>query len=103
MRSSKIKVVLSEEKSMQVSLPQDVENFVQRQLNDGRYQDATEVIVAAIALLQRQEDIYHGRLSELQADARIGLAASERGEVVDGTVALTQIRSNLRSRYDSTH
>lgn len=88
---------------MQVSLPQDVEIFVQRQLSDGRYQDATEVIIAAIALLQQQEDIYRGRLSEIQADARVGLEASERGEVVDGTAALSQIRANLRSRYDSAH
>ena len=98
-----MKLVLSTEKSMQVSLPPDIEIFVQRQLSDGRYQDATEVIVAAIALLQQQQDIYQGRLSELQADARIGLEASERGEVVDGTTALSQIRSNLRSQYASTH
>ena len=85
---------------MHISLPLDVEIFVQRQLSNGKYQDATEVIVAAIALLQQQEDIYRGRLNELQADARIGLEASERGEVVDGTIALSQIRANLRSRYD---
>ena len=98
-----MRLVLSTEKSMQVSLPLDVEIFVQRQLSDGRYQDATEVIVAAIALLQQQQDIYQGRLSELQADARIGLEASARGEVVDGATALSQIRVNLRSRYDREH
>ena len=86
---------------MQVSLPPDVEVFVKSQLSDGRYQDVSEVIVAAIALLQQQQDNYKGRLSELQADARIGVEASKRGEVVDGTTALSQIRVNLRSQYAS--
>lgn len=86
---------------MQVFLPPEVEILVQRQLSTGRYQNATEVILAAVTLLQEQENIYRGRLSELQTDALIGWEASERGEVFDGAAALAQIRANLRSGYDS--
>jgi antitoxin ParD1/3/4 len=43
---------------MQVSLPPEVEALLQRHLNSGKYQNAIEVIVAGIRLLQQQEDIY---------------------------------------------
>ncbi|NJR15436.1 MAG: type II toxin-antitoxin system ParD family antitoxin [Calothrix sp. CSU_2_0] len=84
---------------MQVSLPPEVEALLQRQLNSGKYQNAIEVIVAGIKLLEQQEDIYQGRLSELQQEALIGLEASQQGKVVDGLTAMNQIRDNLRQRY----
>ena len=84
---------------MQIVLPPEVEALVQRQLTRGKYNSAIDVILAAIKLLEQQQDIYQGRLQELQQDALIGHLASQRGEVVDGTTAMAQIRANLRSRY----
>lgn len=82
---------------MQIFLPPEVEALVQRQITSGKYQNAIEVILAGIKLLEQQEDIYQGRLQELQQEAQIGLEASQRGEVVDGSTAMAQIRANLRS------
>jgi antitoxin ParD1/3/4 len=87
---------------MQVSLPPEVEALLQRQLNSGKYQNAIEVIVAGIRLLEQQEDIYQGRLSELQQEALIGLEASQQGKVIDGLTAMNQIRANLRQRYGAS-
>ena len=87
---------------MQVSLPPEVEALLQRQLNSGKYKSAIEVIVAGIRLLEQQEDIYQGRLSELQEKARIGLEASQQGKVVDGLTAMNQIRDNLRQQYGAS-
>ncbi|MBD2521326.1 type II toxin-antitoxin system ParD family antitoxin [Nostoc sp. FACHB-133] len=84
---------------MQIVLPPEVEALVQRQLTSGKYQNAIAVILAGIKLLEQQEDIYQGRLQDLQQEARIGWEASERGEVVDGSAAIDQIRANVRSRY----
>ena len=86
---------------MQIVLPPEVEALVQRQLISGKYNSAIEVILAGVKLLEQQQDIYQGRLQELQQDALIGWEASQRGEVVDGATAMTQIRANMRSRYDS--
>lgn len=69
---------------------------MQRQLTIGKYQNVLEVIVAGIKLLEQLEDIYQGRLQELKQEARIGLEASQRGAVVDGSTATAQIRANLR-------
>jgi antitoxin ParD1/3/4 len=87
---------------MQIVLPPEVEALVQRQLTSGKYQNAIEVILAGIKLLEQQEDIYQGRLQNLQEEARIGWEASQKGEVVDGVTAMAQIRANVRSRYGDT-
>ncbi|WP_321206917.1 ribbon-helix-helix domain-containing protein [Tolypothrix tenuis] len=95
-RSLKIKITPTPKKSMQIFLPPEVEALVQRQITSGKYQNAIEVILAGIKLLEQQEDIYQGRLQELQQAAQIGLEASQRGEVVEGSTAMAQIRANLR-------
>jgi len=82
---------------MQIVLPPEIEDLVQRQLDRGRYQTAVEVILAGVKLLEQQEDIYQGRLPELQQEARLGWEAAQRGELVDGTTAMAQIRTNLHS------
>jgi antitoxin ParD1/3/4 len=87
---------------MQIVLPPDVEALVQRQLTSGKYKSALEVILAGVQLLEQQEDMYQGRLQELQQEAQIGWEASQRGEVVDGTAAMAQIRANLRSRHGTS-
>ncbi|BAY79621.1 hypothetical protein NIES25_61060 (plasmid) [Nostoc linckia NIES-25] len=50
---------------MQIVLAPEVEAFVQRQLTSGKYENALEVILAGIKLLEQQEDIYQGRLQDL--------------------------------------
>jgi antitoxin ParD1/3/4 len=67
-------------------------------LTSGKYNSAIDVILAAIQLLEQQQDIYQGRLQKLQRDVQIGQQASQRGEVVDGATAMAQILPNLRSR-----
>lgn len=84
---------------MQIVLPPEVEDLVQRQLASGKYQTALEVILAGVKLLEQQEDIYQGRLQELQQKARIGWEAVQRDQLLNGTTAMAQIRANLRDRY----
>jgi antitoxin ParD1/3/4 len=80
---------------MQLSLPPEIEQLVQQQIDSGKYASIVEVIVAGVKLLE-QQDIYQGRLQELQQDALVGWEASRRGEVVDGMTAMEQIRTGLR-------
>ncbi len=86
---------------MQIVLTPELEQLIQRQLAAGKYQSALEVITAGIHLLDQQEDLYQGRLPELQQEAQIGWEAAQRGDVVEGSVAMAQIRENLRSRHVS--
>lgn len=86
---------------MQIVLPPELEQLIQHQIAAGKYQSALDVITAGIHLLEQQDDIYQGRLPELQQDAQIGWDAVQRGELVEGTTAMAQIRENLRLRHAS--
>jgi antitoxin ParD1/3/4 len=87
---------------MQIILSPEVEALVQRQLSNGKYQSVLDVILAGVQLLEQQEDLYLGRLEELQEEAQLGWEAAQNGEVVEGAIAMAQIRANLRSRHSET-
>lgn len=84
---------------MQIVLPPELEQIIQRQIAAGKYQSALDVITAGIHLLEQRDDLYQGRLPELQEDAQVGWDAAQRGELVEGPIAIAQIRENLRSRH----
>jgi antitoxin ParD1/3/4 len=86
---------------MQITLPPELETLIQQQLDSGKYETAIEVILAGVIRLEQEEDIYQGRLQELQRDAQIGWEAVQRGELVDGATAMAELRANLRTRYAS--
>jgi len=88
---------------MKIVLSPEAEAIVKRQLTSGKYENALAVILAGIQLLEQQENLYQGRLQDLQQDAAIGWQDSQQGKVVDGATAMAQIRTNLRSRYNSSN
>ncbi len=84
---------------MQVTIPPELEALVQQRLKTGRYNTPIEVLMAGVALLGQQEDIYQGRLQDLQHDALIGWEASQRGESINGPTAIAQIRARLHAKH----
>jgi antitoxin ParD1/3/4 len=53
----------------------------------------------AVLATYQQEDIYQGRLQDLQQDAAIGWQAAQRGDVVDGPTAMETLRADLRAKH----
>ncbi|OKH16073.1 type II toxin-antitoxin system ParD family antitoxin [[Limnothrix rosea] IAM M-220] len=84
---------------MEITFPPEIQAFMQRQVKNGKYADTPALIFAALELLQKQEDIYQGRLLDLQQEALIGWDALQKGEVVDGEEGLTSIRDRLRIKH----
>ncbi|MCV3212759.1 type II toxin-antitoxin system ParD family antitoxin [Plectonema radiosum NIES-515] len=83
---------------MNVSLTPELEQFIQSQLESGRYASSDELIIAGIKLLEEQERIYKGRFDELQREIIIGIKASEQGEVVDGETVFRELEQKLQQR-----
>lgn len=83
---------------MNIALPAEIQDFVDRQVNSGKYADPPTLILAALQLLQQQENIYQGRLLELQQEALIGWDALQNGEVQDGETAIAEIREHLHQK-----
>ncbi|AVH71846.1 type II toxin-antitoxin system ParD family antitoxin [Nostoc sp. 'Lobaria pulmonaria (5183) cyanobiont'] len=85
---------------MYVSLTPELEQFIQSQVESGKYSSSEEVILAAIKQLEVRENIYKGRFEELQRLIMIGVEASERGEVIDGETLFHQLQQKLQERRE---
>lgn len=66
-----------------IVLDREGEEFVERMLESGRYEDASDVIVGALRLLKDHEQLGDLKRAELLAKLDEGLASAERGEGVD--------------------
>ncbi|MCC6756168.1 MAG: type II toxin-antitoxin system ParD family antitoxin [Solirubrobacterales bacterium] len=66
---------------MALRVPADLEERIRQKVESGEYDDAVEVIRAAMRLLDRRD----AQLQELRASIAEGLAAIERGEGVELT------------------
>ena len=87
---------------MNVSLTPELEQFIHSQVESGKYTSALEVIRAGLKLLDERERIYKGRFEELRQEIIVGIAAAERGEVVDGEIVFRELRQKLQQRQTQT-
>lgn len=81
-----------------MSLTPELEQFIHSQVESGKYSSVNEVILAGLRLLEERERIYKGRFEELQREVLIGSEQLERGEVVDGPTAMSELREKLQKR-----
>jgi antitoxin ParD1/3/4 len=69
---------------MNVSLTPELERLVTAKVKSGMYGSSSEVIRAALRLLQQWEADQAARLDALRRDVGIGIEQADRGELVDG-------------------
>jgi antitoxin ParD1/3/4 len=69
---------------MQVSLPPELEHFVESRVSAGEYQSHDAVVAAGLSLLQKRVRDREEALSGVRSKIRIGVEQADRGEVVDG-------------------
>ena len=81
---------------MNISLTPELEQFVQSTVNNGRYSSASEVVWAALRLLEQREIERLVRLEELRKEIMIGIEASDRGEVFDSEEVLRELREEIQ-------
>ena len=81
---------------MNISLTPELEQFVKSTVNNGRYSSASEVVWAALRLLEQREIERLVRLEELRKEIMIGIEASDRGEVFDGEEVLRELREEIQ-------
>lgn len=68
---------------MQITLQTEIEQYLTEKVKQGQYQSIDETINESVKILIERDRIYQGRFEELQQEIAIGVAASERGEVID--------------------
>ena len=82
---------------MNVSLTPELERFVKDLADSGRYRSASEVVRAAVRLLQEHEAERTARLRALQRRIEIGVDELERGEGKPADEVVEEILRTLRS------
>ena len=64
---------------MNISLPQQLEQWVKQRVDTGMYDSASEVIREALRLLRDQEDLKQLRTQELRRQLQVGVEQLDRG------------------------
>lgn len=81
---------------MNIQLKAEYEQFIQNRIATGRYENAEDVIVKALKLLESWEKDYQEWEEETKKKIAAGLASIERGDVVDGEVVMARLEEKLR-------
>jgi antitoxin ParD1/3/4 len=85
---------------MPITLQPEQEQFIQTQLATGRYINATEVIAEALQLLEKRNH-YDRWVEELRNKIDIAAAELDRGEGIDGEIAINQLRARLHKKREA--
>ncbi len=80
---------------MDISLKPELESFVSSQIGLGKYRDSNQMIEEALKLLEKRLQ-YDQWVQELEQKIDVAVAQLERGEGVDGEVAIAQLRQRFR-------
>lgn len=66
---------------MTTTLPDDLEEYVKAEVQNGNYSCITDVIRAGLNLLEDQDTLRQIKLERLRKEVAIGIAAADRGEL----------------------
>ena len=83
---------------MNVNLTPKLERLVQNKVKTGRYNSASEVVRAALRLLEENDRIRAAQLAGLRKGIDEGLASLDRGEGVDGEQFMAKLISDLDAK-----
>jgi len=87
---------------MNVSLTPELEEFIEKEVQTGMYQSASEVVRAGLRLLQDENApkprFLVSSAVELEQKLLVGLRQLDRGEGISGDVAATQLRERAQAR-----
>jgi antitoxin ParD1/3/4 len=84
---------------MDIPLTPETEQFIQHQIEIGKFSSVSDVIEAGVKLLAERERLYKGRFEELQREVMIGIEQLDRGETLDGETFMQELKAKLQKRH----
>ena len=85
---------------MTVTLPPQLEQFVQDQVSSGRYGSASEVVGEALRLFQEREELQQRRFEELKREIAIGIAQADQGQLIPAEEVFRELRKQ-QARFEN--
>ena len=86
---------------MNISLTPELEELVQKKVESGRYSSASEVVRAALRLLEQEDELRETRLAAMRSQVREGIEQAERGELLDGEEVVARVKKRAASKRRS--
>ena len=85
---------------MNISLPQQLEAWIDERVKTGMYQSASEVVREGLRLLREQEDLKLLRTQELRRQLQVGVEQLDRGapRAFDESVAAEVKKAGTKRR-----
>ncbi|HVT51346.1 MAG TPA: type II toxin-antitoxin system ParD family antitoxin [Dongiaceae bacterium] len=72
--------------TMNVSLPQALAEFVEKEVSSGSYSTASEVVRDGLRLLREERALYEEKLAILKREIQLGIDDLEAGRISDRSV-----------------
>lgn len=75
-----------------ISFTEQHDQLIDERIAAGAYQTASEVVRAAMRLLQERDELHQRRVASVRAKIEKGWEQSERGQMVDGAAVEAHFR-----------
>lgn len=92
-------MLVSGVRNMEVTLNSRITQWVEQQIASGQYESIDELFETALSLLAKR-DQYDQWVQEVGEKIDVAIQQLDRGEGVDGEVAISQLRQRLAQRQD---
>jgi antitoxin ParD1/3/4 len=83
----------AKQKTRNIALTPHFDRFVQKKIDSGRYQSASEVVRDSLRLMEEHEQDRQKALSDVREKIRIGYAQLQAGRTHDADDVLEEIRA----------
>ncbi len=83
---------------MNILLDAEQTAFIQTQLKSGQFATAEEVITTALQAMATQQVEHQVWLEATRAEIQVGMAAHDRGDVVDGETFIAELQQRIQQR-----
>lgn len=83
---------------MNVSLTEQLQDFVEAKVKSGRYQSSSEVIRESLRLMEQRDEAHAATLADVRRKVAVGLDQARRGELRDGEEVMARVHDRLVGR-----
>jgi antitoxin ParD1/3/4 len=86
---------------MNIALKPEQEQFIQSQIDRGRFKSPEEAVIQAFKLLEKQEQDYENWIKDTRLKVDVAVAELDRGEGVELDLVIDRLHQKFQSAKES--